>query len=266
MVGASRSVAVALMTAVGVLLMLSTASMAVAGGDSRTLSVPSVAADTGLITASSANTATRTQTWAWPVPSPIHILEPFRAPLTRYTAGHRGVDLAAEVGGTITAPADGVVSFVGEVADKPVVAIEHGTGVVSAMEPVVAAGAPGTEKTPGEPGGVGGGGKQEGGRGYCVGCRGEGRVRVAVAVLRGDSSRGSVAATVSEHCVDSSRINDTGVHAVITCYAHGCAACTPFLPHHRADHLLRARMCGAGQIGSPKFTSITCYARGCAVR
>src|SRR6218665_1835567 len=52
------------------------------------------------------NTATRTQTWAWPVPSPIHILEPFRAPLTRYTAGHRGVDLAAEVGGTITAPAD----------------------------------------------------------------------------------------------------------------------------------------------------------------
>ncbi|PDQ36058.1 MAG: hypothetical protein B5766_02645 [Candidatus Lumbricidophila eiseniae] len=171
MVGASRSVAVALMTAVGVLLMLSTASMAVAGGDSRTLSVPSVAADTGLITASSANTATRTQTWAWPVPSPIHILEPFRAPLTRYTAGHRGVDLAAEVGGTITAPADGVVSFVGEVADKPVVAIEHGTGVVSAMEPVVAAVALGTEITRGDPVGIVGVGSHTEGHGIHFGVR-----------------------------------------------------------------------------------------------
>jgi murein DD-endopeptidase MepM/ murein hydrolase activator NlpD len=64
------------------------------------------------------------------------VLAPFRAPATPYSPGHRGIDLAAEPGATILAPAEGVVSFAGPVAGRDIVAIDHGGGVVSAMEPV----------------------------------------------------------------------------------------------------------------------------------
>jgi murein DD-endopeptidase MepM/ murein hydrolase activator NlpD len=74
--------------------------------------------------------------WRWPVPPPIRVVSPFRAPPTPYAAGHRGIDLQAEVGATVVAPADGVVSFAGGVAGRGVVSIDHGAGVVSAIEPV----------------------------------------------------------------------------------------------------------------------------------
>lgn len=82
--------------------------------------------------------------WHWPVPGPIRVLEPFRAPATPYAAGHRGVDLAAEPDATVVAPDGGVVSFAGSVARRGVVAIDHGDGVVSAIEPVDAAVTAGT--------------------------------------------------------------------------------------------------------------------------
>ncbi|MDQ0892618.1 M23 family metallopeptidase [Agromyces ramosus] len=82
--------------------------------------------------------------WHWPVPAPIRVIEPFRAPATPYAAGHRGVDLAAEPGAAVVAPDGGVVSFAGSVAGRGVVAIDHGDGVVSAIEPVSAAVAAGT--------------------------------------------------------------------------------------------------------------------------
>ena len=83
--------------------------------------------------------------WRWPVPAPIRVVAPFRAPPTPYTAGHRGIDIAASSTAAVTAPAGGVVSFSGMVAGRPVVAIDHGGGVVSAIEPVsgsVTAGTP----------------------------------------------------------------------------------------------------------------------------
>ena len=76
--------------------------------------------------------------WLWPVPAPIRVLDPFRAPPTPYAAGHRGIDLDTEPGASVVAPAGGVVSFAGQVAGRPVIAIDHGGGVVSAMEPVEA--------------------------------------------------------------------------------------------------------------------------------
>lgn len=83
-------------------------------------------------------------TWLWPVDPPRTILQPFRAPATRYSAGHRGVDLAAAPGRAVYAPADGVVRFAGTVVDRPVITIDHAPGslgaasLLSSMEPVVA--------------------------------------------------------------------------------------------------------------------------------
>lgn len=74
--------------------------------------------------------------WAWPTEAPILVEAPFRAPATPYAAGHRGVDLRASSGEPVRAPAEGVVSFAGMVAGRPVVSIDHGAGLVSSMEPV----------------------------------------------------------------------------------------------------------------------------------
>jgi len=76
--------------------------------------------------------------WAWPVGPPRHLLRPFEAPASRYTAGHRGIDLVAREGDAVRSPADGVVTFVGTVVDRPVVSIQHGNDLLSSFEPVTA--------------------------------------------------------------------------------------------------------------------------------
>lgn len=76
--------------------------------------------------------------WTWPVAPPIQVVSPFRAPPTPYKAGHRGVDLLVEPAATVAAAAPGTVSFAGTVAGRGVVSIDHGGGVVSAIEPVEA--------------------------------------------------------------------------------------------------------------------------------
>lgn len=57
-------------------------------------------------------------------------------PQRPWLAGHRGLDLAADVGEPVTAPASGVVTYVGFVVDRPVVSIRHDQGLVSSFEPV----------------------------------------------------------------------------------------------------------------------------------
>ena len=79
-----------------------------------------------------------TAVWEWPVAPPRQLLRPFEAPPTPYAAGHRGVDVAAQRGGTVSATADGVVSFAGVVVDRPVLSIRHADGFVSSIEPVAA--------------------------------------------------------------------------------------------------------------------------------
>ncbi|WP_400999081.1 murein hydrolase activator EnvC family protein [Agromyces sp. GXQ0307] len=76
--------------------------------------------------------------WVWPVGPPVLVVAPFRAPPTPYSAGHRGIDLAAAPGGSVVAAASGVVSFAGPVAGRGVLSIDHGDGVVSSIEPVEA--------------------------------------------------------------------------------------------------------------------------------
>jgi murein DD-endopeptidase MepM/ murein hydrolase activator NlpD len=57
-------------------------------------------------------------------------------PQQPWLVGHRGLDLAADVGAPVTSPTAGVVTYVGFVVDRPVVSIRHDQGLVSSFEPV----------------------------------------------------------------------------------------------------------------------------------
>ncbi|WP_432558065.1 peptidoglycan DD-metalloendopeptidase family protein [Granulicoccus sp. GXG6511] len=72
-----------------------------------------------------------------PVRGAPEVVRPFEPPAERWRAGHRGVDVAAPVGGEILATANGVVSFVGRIAGRNVLVIDHGE-VRTTYEPVSA--------------------------------------------------------------------------------------------------------------------------------
>jgi murein DD-endopeptidase MepM/ murein hydrolase activator NlpD len=48
------------------------------------------------------------------------------------------VDLAAEAGAAVRAPADGTLFFAGLLAGRPVLSIDHGDGLISSFEPATA--------------------------------------------------------------------------------------------------------------------------------
>ncbi|MGB4135982.1 MAG: M23 family metallopeptidase, partial [Microbacterium sp.] len=64
---------------------------------------------------------------------------------------HRGMDAAAAVGTTALAPASGVIAFRGTVADRPLITIDHGDGLVITLEPVASALSPGEAVAAGQP-------------------------------------------------------------------------------------------------------------------
>lgn len=63
------------------------------------------------------------------------LLATFIPPEMPWSAAHRGIDIAAQAL-DIVAPADGEVTFVGVVVDRPVVSIRHPNGLLSSFEPV----------------------------------------------------------------------------------------------------------------------------------
>ena len=73
--------------------------------------------------------------WIWPSAS-FRFERPYEAPAHRYAGGHRGVDLRPVAVVEVRAPADGSVAFVGPVADRGVLTIDHGDGLVTTLEPV----------------------------------------------------------------------------------------------------------------------------------
>lgn len=73
--------------------------------------------------------------WSWPTTT-RHVLTPFLAPETPYSAGHRGIDIASVPGEEVRSPADGIVTFVGRVVDRGVLVIAHGDTLRSTLEPV----------------------------------------------------------------------------------------------------------------------------------
>lgn len=94
------------------------------------------------------------QNWTWPLSGPRVVTAPYRAPAHDYGAGHRGVDLAADPGTMISAPAAGIVAFRGTVVDRPLITIAHPGGLVSTLEPVASELAPGDSVVAGQPVGV----------------------------------------------------------------------------------------------------------------
>lgn len=57
-------------------------------------------------------------------------------PQQPWLAGHRGLDLDADIGQPVTAPSAGVVTYVGLVVDRPVLSIRHDQGLMSSFEPI----------------------------------------------------------------------------------------------------------------------------------
>lgn len=87
--------------------------------------------------------------WDWPVTGTPSVENLFDAPEFFYSAGHRGLDVTAS-SLTISAVDDGVVTFAGPVAGKPVVSIKHANGLQSTYEPVRATVKAGDEVTRGQ--------------------------------------------------------------------------------------------------------------------
>ena len=80
--------------------------------------------------------------WEWPL-AEVRIDRPFLAPAHAYAPGHRGIDLAAEVGAPVRSPSAGTIAFAGAVAGRGVLTIDHGGGLVTTFEPVETTLAPG---------------------------------------------------------------------------------------------------------------------------
>jgi murein DD-endopeptidase MepM/ murein hydrolase activator NlpD len=74
-------------------------------------------------------------TWAPPLPAPLRVVRPFRAPANRYAPGHRGVDLAGSAGTAVRAPGPGRVRFAGRLIHRGVVSVDSG-GFRFSYEPV----------------------------------------------------------------------------------------------------------------------------------
>ena len=79
-----------------------------------------------------------TSGWRWPLDGAPRVLAVFEQPEHRWSPGHRGVDLAADAGQDVLAPAGGTVVFVGRVVDRSVVAVETPGGLRATLEPVAA--------------------------------------------------------------------------------------------------------------------------------
>ena len=74
--------------------------------------------------------------WRPPVAGQLTVVKAFEKPAAKWSAGHRGVDLALEADGQILAPAEGTVVFSGTVVDRQVITLEHPDGRRSSFEPV----------------------------------------------------------------------------------------------------------------------------------
>jgi murein DD-endopeptidase MepM/ murein hydrolase activator NlpD len=88
--------------------------------------------------------------WVLPMAESASVVRGFDPPSQPWSAGHRGVDLAAPAGATVRAAGAGVVSYAGLLAGRSVVAISHGE-LRTTYEPVTATVSVGEQVDRGEP-------------------------------------------------------------------------------------------------------------------
>lgn len=74
--------------------------------------------------------------WTWPLAGLPTVVRGFSPPPRPWLAGHRGVDLAGDVGQPVRATGAGVIAFAGLVAGRGVVSVEHAAGLRTTYEPV----------------------------------------------------------------------------------------------------------------------------------
>jgi murein DD-endopeptidase MepM/ murein hydrolase activator NlpD len=113
-----------------------------------------------LVTAAFAATATASASpdpasdsgrFAWPLsPDPV-VTRGFEPPADAFSAGHRGVDLAATPGQQALAAGPGVVVFAGTLAGRGVVSIDHDGGLSTTYEPLAPAVSAGDQVYQGQP-------------------------------------------------------------------------------------------------------------------
>lgn len=80
-----------------------------------------------------------TQAWSDPIagtPHPSRVTRAADIPEKNWLPGHRGVDLAAEVGTEVLAAGDGTIGFSGVVAGTPTISIDHPEGIRTTYQPV----------------------------------------------------------------------------------------------------------------------------------
>lgn len=87
--------------------------------------------------------------WVWPL-AQFTLVRPYVAPAHAYGPGHRGIDLKPLASVPVRAPAAGTVAFSGMVAGRGILTIDHGDGLVTTLEPIETALAPGTPVGRGE--------------------------------------------------------------------------------------------------------------------
>jgi murein DD-endopeptidase MepM/ murein hydrolase activator NlpD len=107
------------------------------GPASRSATAPPPASGSASSSTPAPRAAVQTPTgkWNWPLLPRPGVIRGFQVGPARWSAGHRGVDLAAWSGAAVHAPADGVVLFAGVLAGRAVLSIDHGGGLISSFEP-----------------------------------------------------------------------------------------------------------------------------------
>lgn len=72
----------------------------------------------------------------WPLLDSPVVIRGFAPPARPWLAGHRGIDVVADIGEPVLSPVSGRIGFVGVVVDRSLVVVEHGPFRTS-LEPVV---------------------------------------------------------------------------------------------------------------------------------
>ncbi len=103
---------------------------------SRATPAPTVVATSLVGSGPATSAAAHRARWRWPVLPRPPVARAFRAPLTTYGAGHRGLDLAVADGTPVLAVEPGVVTHAGLVAGRGTVTVVHPGGLSSTYEPV----------------------------------------------------------------------------------------------------------------------------------
>jgi len=108
----------------------------------------------GVVAAPTGSVAMPKTGWTWPLEPAPAVVRPFHPPPTPWSAGHRGVDLAASPGQPVLAVGAGRVTFAGPVAGRGVVVVTHEDSSRTSYEPVTAAPPVGLSVRAGTPIGV----------------------------------------------------------------------------------------------------------------